>query len=107
MCVNRPWGDRPFTEEESNLAHLFHEECSFVYASLEAPAEPPSPVVRALSRREKQTLEALLAGASEKQIAAKLALSPHTVHQYVKAIYRAFAVQSRGELLAKVLREKR
>jgi DNA-binding CsgD family transcriptional regulator len=105
MCVNRPWGDRPFTEEESALVHLFHEECSFVYASLDPPVAPPP--ARALSRREKQTLEALLSGASEKQIAAKLGLSPHTVHQYVKAIYRAFTVQSRAELLARVLGERR
>jgi DNA-binding CsgD family transcriptional regulator len=54
-----------------------------------------------LSPRMKQTLQRLLAGDSEKQIAARLGLSRHTVHVYVKALYKGFAVSSRGELLAR------
>jgi DNA-binding CsgD family transcriptional regulator len=54
-----------------------------------------------LSPRMRQTLERLLAGDSEKQIASRLGLSRHTVHVYVKAVYKGFAVSSRGELLAK------
>ena len=57
-----------------------------------------------LSPRLRQTLEHLLAGDSEKQVARKLKLSPHTVHIYVKSLYRRFNVSSRGELLAKCLR---
>jgi DNA-binding CsgD family transcriptional regulator len=48
-----------------------------------------------------QTLERLLAGDSEKQIARHLAVSPHTVHVYVKALYKRFGVCSRGELFAR------
>lgn len=54
-----------------------------------------------LSPRARQTLERLLAGDSEKQIAAKLQLSQNTVHVYVKSVYRSFGVSSRGELLAR------
>ena len=54
-----------------------------------------------LSPRMEQTLRWLLGGDSEKQVAAKLGLSPHTVHVYVKAIYRRYGVSSRGELLAR------
>jgi DNA-binding NarL/FixJ family response regulator len=57
-----------------------------------------------LSPRMRQTLDRLLTGDSEKQIASKLAVSQHTVHVYVKAIYRGFDVNSRGELLAKFVR---
>lgn len=53
-----------------------------------------------LSPREWETLQCLLAGDSEKQIAARLHLSPHTVHTYVKSLYRRFEVSSRGELMA-------
>lgn len=67
-------------------------------------ASPPACDDPRLSRRLRQTLEALLTGDSEKQVAAKLGLSRHTVHIYVKALYRHFAVSSRGELLAKCLR---
>jgi DNA-binding CsgD family transcriptional regulator len=48
----------------------------------------------------KQTLQRLLIGDSEKQIAAHLGVSRHTVHVYVKALYKGFGVSSRGELLA-------
>ena len=57
-----------------------------------------------LPRRLRETLECLLLGDSEKQVAAKLGLSPHTVHIHVKRLYRHFDVSSRGELLAKCLR---
>jgi hypothetical protein len=40
-------------------------------------------------------------GDSEKQIARALGVSPHTVHVYVKMLYRYFDVHSKGELLAK------
>lgn len=57
-----------------------------------------------LSPRMRQTLERLLAGDSEKEIAARLRLSPHTVHVYVKTLYRRFGVCSRGELFARFVR---
>lgn len=72
-----------------------------------APPDPtpdaPAPAV-ALSPRMRQTLERLLAGDSEKQIAARLRLSPHTVHVYVKTLYRRFDVCSRGELFSRFIR---
>ena len=63
----------------------------------------PSPMIQTqgLSRRMRQTLRSLLCGNSEKQIALKLGLSQHTVHVYVKALYKKYGVSSRGELLAK------
>jgi DNA-binding NarL/FixJ family response regulator len=63
-------------------------------------AAPASPLPE-LSPRMEQTLDRLLLGDSEKQIANRLGLSRHTVHVYVKALYRGFGVSSRGELLAK------
>ena len=53
-----------------------------------------------LSPRMRQTLRLLLEGDSEKQIAQKLRLSQHTIHVYVKALYRGFGVNSRGELMS-------
>ena len=54
-----------------------------------------------LSRRMEQTLRSLLGGAGEKQIAAKLGLSHHTVRVYVEALYKKYGMCSRGELLAR------
>jgi DNA-binding CsgD family transcriptional regulator len=56
-----------------------------------------------LPPRLTQTLELLLNGASEKQVARQLNLSQHTVHGYVKALYRHFKVSTRSELLARHL----
>jgi DNA-binding CsgD family transcriptional regulator len=53
-----------------------------------------------LSRRERQVLLAMLHGLAEKQIAVLLSLTTHTVHSYVKAVYRRFGVSSRSELMA-------
>ena len=58
-----------------------------------------------LSPRERQTLELLLAGNAEKQIASRLSISRHTVHVYVKSLYKRFDVNSRPELLAKWVRK--
>lgn len=66
-------------------------------------AQLPTPDHSTLPPRVQQTLEALLAGDSEKQIARKLQISPHTVHVYVKRLYRHFSVCSRGELLARFI----
>jgi len=60
-----------------------------------------------LGRRLRQTLACLAEGDSEKQVAARLGISPTTVHQYVTDLYRRFGVQSRGQLLAHVLRRSR
>jgi DNA-binding CsgD family transcriptional regulator len=54
-----------------------------------------------LSPRMEQTLQSLLRGDSEKQVAARLGLSQHTIHVYVKALYKKYGVSSRSELLAK------
>jgi len=57
-----------------------------------------------LSPRMRQTLQRLLEGDQEKEIARHLKLSQNTVHVYVKALYRRYEVSCRGELLSKFLR---
>jgi DNA-binding NarL/FixJ family response regulator len=61
---------------------------------------------RPFFRRAAQTLDALLGGASEKEIADRMGLSVHTVHQYVKTVYRALGVRSRAELMARCMRPR-
>jgi DNA-binding CsgD family transcriptional regulator len=57
-----------------------------------------------LSPRMRQTLGFLIQGDSERQIALKLKISQHTVHVYVRQLYKRFDVNSRGELLARFIR---
>ncbi len=53
-----------------------------------------------LTHRETDIVLLLARGMSAKEIAAELALSPHTVRDHVKAIYEKAGVNSRGELVA-------
>jgi PAS domain S-box-containing protein len=59
--------------------------------------------IRDLPPRLRQILDGLCAGLAEKEIAAQLNLSPHTVHDYVRTLYRRFGVQNRAGLVARTL----
>jgi DNA-binding CsgD family transcriptional regulator len=58
-----------------------------------------------LTPRERDVLAALARGESTAEIAAGLFLSPHTVRDYVKAVFEKFGVSSRGELVARLFGE--
>lgn len=60
-----------------------------------------------LSPRECGVVRAVFDGDSEKRIAERIGLSPHTVHTYLWRIYRKLQVQSREELLVRVFAEFR
>jgi DNA-binding CsgD family transcriptional regulator len=76
-------------------------EMTVVTTATGGPGGEAGPFV-SLSPRLRQTLERLLVGDSEKEVAARLGLSRHTVHVYVKTLYRRFDVSSKGELFAAV-----
>ena len=100
----RPLGEKRHGERERQLVHLFTDELSRYVGT--ALALEPGGVFAALAPRLRQTLECLLEGDSEKQAAARLGLSRHTVHEYVTALYRRFDVQSRAELMAFCLKRR-
>jgi DNA-binding CsgD family transcriptional regulator len=87
----------------ADLCRILGEQLGQEYNAPTAAAPRLSDAV-SLSPRMRQTLERLLAGDSEKEIAARLGLSRHTVHVYVKTLYRRFGVCSRGELFARFVR---
>ena len=102
LCLVRSAGfASSFLARERMLLHLAHMELSWIYqADLMLATRGPA----SLSPRQRQTLQYLLAGHSEKEIAEKMFLSRNTVHHHVKAIHKHFAVSSRSELLAKWVR---
>jgi DNA-binding CsgD family transcriptional regulator len=67
----------------------------------DGPRHLSDPAVRGLAPRLRRVLDQLLTGKSEKEIAAALELSKHTVHEYIKMLYREIGVNSRAELLAR------
>lgn len=88
------WGEVEVEVKRAMIAQF----CRMIGQRFSAPAPD---LTAGLSPRRVQTLRRLLAGDSEKQIAVYLGISRHTVHVYVKGLYRHFEVSSRGELLAR------
>jgi DNA-binding CsgD family transcriptional regulator len=104
-CLNlhRSTGEPDFASRWRRLVHLFHAELGqLIGPVLVLAGDPVSPT--RLPPRVRETLSCLLDGDGEKQAAARMGLSRETVHQYVKALYRHYRVESRAELLARVLR---
>ena len=124
LAVFRPLRDRRlFTDRDCQLVDLFHANTARLYQVPAAPplaraAAPPGAAVvgtplvgavpaaadrqvEALPPRLKPVLHYLLAGDGEKQVAMKLNLSRHTVHEYTKMLYRKLSVCSRAELMAR------
>jgi DNA-binding CsgD family transcriptional regulator len=98
MAVHRPWGDpRKFNRRERALMNLIHRA---IAPLLEPEPSPLAQRFSTLSPRLRETAEYLLTRLTEKEIASRMGLSPHTVHSYVKQIYVHVGVESRAELMA-------
>jgi DNA-binding NarL/FixJ family response regulator len=69
-----------------------------VFRPHEAPAGPP------LSDREREVLEAIASGATNREIAGRLYLSPHTVKEHTSTLYRKLGVRNRAEAVQKAQR---
>ena len=60
-----------------------------------------------LSGAQQKVFSLLLEGSTEKEIGKRIHNSPHTVHNHIQAIYKAFGVHSRAKLLATIAAKKR
>ena len=91
----------PTRRARSIVSLLNRQIAPLVGTALATPAQRGR---RGLSPRLRQTLDALLEGYSEKEIASGLDLRASTVHEYVSGLYEHFGVSSRAELMAYFLR---
>jgi DNA-binding CsgD family transcriptional regulator len=68
------------------------------------PAEIAPLIMRAyqLTERERTVTALVCQGLSTNRIAERLAISPHTVRDHVKAVFAKTAARSRGELMARL-----
>jgi DNA-binding CsgD family transcriptional regulator len=88
-----------FQEPEVALAQPEEGTASF-QAAVSTPLST-SPPIELLSDSQRRVFDLLLTGEPQKIIARRLALSQHTVHNHIRAIYRALHVHSRAELQAR------
>jgi DNA-binding CsgD family transcriptional regulator len=102
IIVTRTAGRRAFGSRETNVIREAHATVVSLMSGPLARFTEPAP--SDLPRRPRQVLKCLLEGDSDKQVARRLGLSPWTVNQYTKAIYRHFGVSTRAELLARWIR---
>ena len=65
--------------------------------------QKPASEVDQLTKREREILDLLAQGLPYKQIADRLGLSSHTIHNHLKRIYGKLHVQSRTEAVVKFL----
>lgn len=102
VSLRRSLGERPFSLRDVRLVHYLHQELApQIGRRLAASGEPSA---CELSPRLRQTLDGLLEGLSEKQIAQRIGISHATLHEYVTALYRRFGVSGRAELMARWIR---
>lgn len=103
---NRATGQSNFTTEERDFAAAcFFGLSDLLYEVWRAPETPQAMILTDLPIRLRKVAGCLMAGDTEKQAAQKLGLSAHTVHGYIKDLYKAFGVNSRPELLIRLLQE--
>jgi two-component system response regulator DesR len=64
-------------------------------------ASQPAPP---LTEREREVLEAIAAGSTNREIAQRLYLSPHTVKEHTSALYRKLGARNRAEAVQRAQR---
>jgi two-component system response regulator DesR len=64
-------------------------------------ADQPEPL---LSEREREVLDLIAAGSTNKEIAERLYLSPHTVKEHTSAVYRKLRARNRAEAVQRAQR---
>src|SRR5262249_38814223 len=84
LVLNRLLGEPRFGRRERLLVHLTQQEIGTNLGRSLATSDEPGPA--GLSPRLRQTLEALLEGDSEKQVALRLGVGVRTAHEYVVAL---------------------
>lgn len=99
--LHRRVGRPPFSERDRLLVHVAWTQVEWLHReSLNLPIR--GEVVQ-LSLRERQVLILLLGEKTREEAAVALHLSPHTIGDFIKGIYRKLEVSSRAQLLAKFL----
>jgi DNA-binding NarL/FixJ family response regulator len=88
--------DQPFEEVSSDVATHSTPDRLSELASLR--------INGSLTPTEKRVCTLLLRGLAEKEVASRLRVSEHTIHNHVRNIYRTFDVHSHPELMAFLLR---
>jgi DNA-binding NarL/FixJ family response regulator len=84
--ISKDWS----ADEVANAVRMVGRGMTVFARQAEGPATPLSP-------REREVLELIGEGATNREIAKRLYLSPHTVKDHTTALYRKLGVRNRAE----------
>ena len=91
--------------EAIDAARAWAENAALAFDSAEEPAPIDQPVEDdGLTDRQREVLDLLVAGLSNKEIAARLGISPKTVMHHTTAIYQVLGVRGRAEAAVAAVR---
>jgi GAF domain-containing protein len=96
---------RPFRDEQAKALDPILKGLAMAEVALSQPMRKLAvqEAMDAMPKSLHTVFELLLTGKNEKEIAADLRLSARTVHKYIENIYRLLRVNSRAELMARML----
>ena len=92
FALCRELDSRPFDRRDTAIVHFAHMELRKVWRS-------GAGALRHLGQRQREVLELVCQGLSEKEMARALSLSPRTVHNYITILHNKLNAHSRGELV--------
>lgn len=72
---------------------------------LNASGEKENPSLAALTQREKEIVDCLTDGLTYKEAASRMGITAHTVNQHLKKVYVKLNVNSKAELVSKLLKK--
>jgi DNA-binding CsgD family transcriptional regulator len=98
LVANQDTADAPPTQRGKSILTLLSKRIAPMVGTTLATGRQRG--AHGLSPRLRQTLDGLLSGGSEKQIAAQMGISRTTLHEYVGSIYDRFGVDGRAGLMA-------
>ena len=100
LVESLPWVDRPATRRVADAARALIRSCGQRAPRSARPPSLPEPLASlGLSPREAEVLSLLATGASTKEIAASLYVSPKTVERHVENLVAKTATGSRRRLV--------
>src|SRR5437868_12043400 len=100
---------RGFSERERDALELIRPHLGNLYRLStrldhgSAPAVQPAAILKTLTAREREVLQWLGAGKTDRDIAAILAISPRTVHKHLQRIYDKLGVETRTAAVVRAL----
>ena len=84
-------------------ANGFDSGLSTFGVAIERRTNATESTLAGLTKAQRRVFDLLLHGLSERDVAGRLNVSPHTIHNHTREIYRIVGVHSRPELLTRFL----